>query len=219
MKPFQLAGVALAGLAFSLTLHAQGVDPLWSKTLAHAALVKKWAPEEKTLDVDAVSDDKHERSKARSRLTGWDKGKPIYETVQIEPKPAPGKSTRGTSEMSDAVGMSGDLMRPDAPVRRTDNQALHGRTWTTFDVSDSKGPVDVKLRMWVDPVTGVAHYVESKIHGTLMFDMVLATAYAPHKVAGSLPERSDFKLKVLIPFVDATVNIASRMDNWIAKPN
>ncbi len=219
MKPLKLAAVAIAALSFILPLHAQAVDPLWTKTLAHAALLKKWAPEDKVLNVDAVGEGKHERSKVKAHLKGWDKGKPVYDTVQVEPKPEPGKSTKGASEMSDATNMGSDLMKPDAPVKRTDNQPLHGQNWTIFDVADSKGPIDVTLRMWVDPVTGVAHYAETKIHGTLMFDMVLATIYAPHKVAGSLPERSDFKLKVLIPFVDATVNIVSRMDNWVARPN
>jgi hypothetical protein len=219
MKSLKLAAVATAALAFAFPLQAQAVDPLWTKTLAHAALVKTWAPEDKTLNVDAVAEDKHDRSKVRSHLKSWDKGKPVYETVQVEPKPVPGKSSRGTSEMSDAGNMSSELMRPDAPVKRTDNQVLHGRSWTMFDVADSKGPIDIALRMWVDPVTGVAHHVESKIHGPLMFDMVLVTTYAPHRIAGSLPERSDFKLKVLVPFVDATVNIANYMENWVPRPN
>ncbi|MDB5936725.1 MAG: hypothetical protein JWQ01_4069 [Massilia sp.] len=217
MKPFQLA--AIAALMLGLPLHAQTVDPLWTKTLAHSALVKKWAAADKTMNVDAVADDKHDRAKVKSHLTGWDKGKPVYETVQVEPKPEPGKSPKGPNEMSNAINMSDDLMRPNAPVRRTDGQLLHGQSWTRFDVAESKGPVDVSVRLWVDPVTGVAHQVESKIRGTLMFDMFLATTYAPHKTAGSLPERSDFKLKVLVPFVDATVNIASRMDNWVPRPN
>jgi hypothetical protein len=219
MKPLKFAALAIAAMAFALPLHAQTVDPLWTKTLAHAALVKKWAPEEKDLRIDAVAEDKHERTKVKARLKGWENGKPVYETVQIEPKPEPGKVTRGQNEMNEAGNLGDDLMRMNAPVKRTDNQVLHGKSWTMFDVAESKGPVNVAVRLWVDPVTGVAHHVESKIRGTLMFDMFLATTYAPHKLAGSLPERSDFRLKVLVPFVDAKVNILTSLDNWTARPN
>ncbi|MES2759423.1 MAG: hypothetical protein V4693_18780 [Pseudomonadota bacterium] len=218
MKPFKLA-VALAALSIAFPLHAQSVDPLWTKTLAHAALVKKWAPEEKNVRIDALAEDKLERTKAKLRLKGWENGKPVYETVEIEPKPQPGKSAKGQVEMSNAGSMSDDLMRPNAPVKRTDNQVLHGKSWTMFDVAESKGPVDVSLRLWVDPVSGVAHHAESKIRGTLMFDMFLATTYAPHKQAGSLPERADFRIKILVPFVDAKVDIVSNMDKWVPRPN
>jgi hypothetical protein len=220
MKPFKLAAFAVAAFSIASAPHAQTVDELWTKTLAHAALVKKWAPEDRTMTVDAVADDKHDRARTKSHLKGWENGKPVYDTVQIDPKPEPGKlSGKGKTEMTDAANMADELMRPNAAVRRTDGQRLHGKSWTVFDVSDSKGPIDVSVRLWVDPATGVAHQVESKIHGTLMFDMVLETSYAAHKQAGSLPERSEFKLKLLVPFVDAKVNIVSNMDNWSARPN
>lgn len=219
MKPFRLAALVIAGLSLTFPLQAQTVDPLWTRTLAHAALVKKWAPEHKTMNVDAVSEGKHDRAKVRARLKGWENGKPVYESVQVEPKPEPGKSSKSHSEMNDATNMSDELMRPNAPVKRTDGQLLHGKSWTMFDVAESKGPVDVSVRLWVDPVTGVAHQVESKIRGTLMFDMFLATSYVPHPIAGSVPERSEFRLKVLVPFVDAKVNIVSSMDDWIPRPN
>jgi hypothetical protein len=220
MKPLKLAALAIAAFSFASPLHAQTVDPLWTKTLAHAALVKKWAPEDKTMTVDAVAEDKHDRSKTKSHLKGWEKGMPVYDTVQIEPKREEGKdSAKGKKAMGDAGNLGDELMRPNAPVKRTDGQLLHGKSWTVFDVAESKGPIDVSVRLWVDPSTGVAHQVESKVHGTLMFDMFLTTEYAPHKQAGSLPERSDFKLKVLVPLVDAKVNIVNRMDNWIARPD
>ena len=219
MKPFKLAALALA-FSFALPSGAQTVDPLWTKTLAHAALVKKWAPEDTATKVDAIAEGKRENARTKSHLKGWENGKPVYDTVQIEPPPDTGKPTsKGKNEMSDAASMGENLMRPDAPVRRTDGQQLHGKSWTIFDVAESKGPMDVSVRLWVDPVTGVAHQVESKVHGTLMFDMFMTTAYAPHRQAGSLPERSDFKIKVLVPFVDAKVNIVRSMDNWIPRPD
>ncbi|MET0855506.1 MAG: hypothetical protein ABWY27_02040, partial [Telluria sp.] len=133
MKPFKLAAFALAALSLALPLQAQTVDPLWTKTLAHSALVKKWAPEEKTMRIDASGDDKNERVKVRARLKGWDNGKPVYDTVQIEPKPEPGKSSKGQTEMNDANNMTDELMRMNAPVKRTDGQVLHGKSWTMFD--------------------------------------------------------------------------------------
>jgi hypothetical protein len=58
----------------------------------------------------------------------------------------------------------------------------------------------------------------STVHGTLMMDMVLSTDYRPHRQAGSRPERFDFRMKVLVPFTDARVNIVSEMDKWQLRP-
>lgn len=219
MKPFKFAALVVA-CSFVLPSTAQTVDPLWAKTLAHAALVKKWVPEDTVTKVDATGEGKRERAKVKSHLKGWEDSKPVYDSVQVEPPPEVGKSTpKGKIEMSDAENMGEQLMRLDAPVRRTDGQVLDGKSWTTFDLAESKGPVKVSVRLWVDPLTGVAHQVESKLHGTLMFDMFLTTIYAPHKQAGSLPKRSDFKINVLVPFVDAKVNITRSTDNWIPRPN
>lgn len=219
MKTFTLAALAIAILSFALPLHAETVDPLWAKTVAHAELVKKWVPIDKVTVVDAVEDDKHEKVKTKSHLKGWENGKSVYDTVQVEPKADAGKTAgKGKNESNDASNMTAGLMRLNAAVRRTDGQQLHGKTWTIFDVAESKGPIDVSARLWVDPVTGVAHQVESKLHGTLMFDMFMTTEYAPHPTAGSLPERMDFKIKVLVPFVDVKVDIVSRMDNWTPRP-
>ena len=219
MKPFKFAALTLVAISFALPASAQTVDPLWTKTLAHSALVKKWAPEDATMTVDALADGKHDKAKTRSHLKGWEKGKPVYDTVQIEPKPEAGKApAKASSEMTDATNMADQLMRANAPVRRADGQLLHGKSWTTFDVSESKGPVDIGVRVWVDAVTGIIHQTESKVHGTMMFDLFLTTSYAPHPQAGSLPDRIEFRMKVLVPFTDARVNIVSSMDNWIARP-
>jgi hypothetical protein len=64
------------------------------------------------------------------------------------PPPEAGKSTpKGKIEMSDAENMGEQLMRLDAPVRRTDGQVLDGKSWTTFDLAESKGPVKVSVRL------------------------------------------------------------------------
>lgn len=219
MKPLKLAVLALAALSLSLPAIAETVDPLWLKTLAYAEQAKKWAPEDTTISVDAIADGKHDKAKTRSRLKGWEKGKPVYDTVQIEPRPESGKpSSKGKTEMTDATNMGAQLMRMDAPVRRSDGQLLHGKRWTTFDVAESKGPMDISVRVWVDPATGIIYQSESKVHGMLMFDLFLTTMYAAHPQAGSLPERLEFKMNVLVPFADAKVNIVSNMDHWIPRP-
>lgn len=219
MKPANFAALAVMAVSFVLPASAQSVDPLWAKTLAHSALVKTWAPADATMTLDAIADGKHDKAKTRSRLKGWEKGKPVYDTVQIEPKPQAGKAPpKASSEMTDAIHMADQLMRADAPVRRADGQLLHGRSWTTFDVSESKGPMDIGVRVWVDPASGIIHQTESKVHGTLMFDLMLTTSYAPHPQAGSLPDMIDFTMKVLVPFTDVRVNIVSSMDHWVARP-
>jgi hypothetical protein len=44
MKSFKLAALAIVAFSFASPSIAQTVDPLWTKTLAHSALVKKWCP-------------------------------------------------------------------------------------------------------------------------------------------------------------------------------
>lgn len=219
LKLFKLAALAIVAFSFASPSIAQAVDPLWTRTLAQSALVRKWAPEDTTMTVDAIADGKHDKAKTRSHLKGWEKGKPVYDTVQIEPKPEAGKPpVKANSEMTDANNLGDGLMRINAPVRRSDGMVLHGKTWTTFDVAESKGPIDVAVRVWVDPATGIIHQTESRVRGTLMFDMALTTLYAPHRIVGSLPGNVEFALKVLVPFADAKVNIAGTMANWIARP-
>ncbi|MDB5752143.1 MAG: hypothetical protein JWP65_2564 [Ramlibacter sp.] len=219
MKPY---AAAFAVVCLSLVLPAQGqaqTDPLWEKAVAHAAQMKKWAPGEVQLLAEGRADGKIDRTRVRQRLTGWDKGNPVYETTQIEPPPEAGKKP-GKSEFDmKGIGEATEsLLRTDARVRRRDNQPLHGKSWTLFEVAQSKGPMDVNVRLWVDPATGVAHQMESTMHGTMMMDMSLLTAYRPHPQAGSLPSRFDFRMKVLVPFVDATVKIASDMERWVPRP-
>lgn len=208
-----VSGLAGAGLA-----RAQP-DPLWEKTLAQVAQTKKWAPGEVMLTVDGVGEGKTERTRTRQRLSGWEGSNPVYESVQIEPPPASGKQPGKSQFDMTGIGEATDeLLRIDTKVRRTDNQALHGRSWTLFEAAQSKGPMDVTVKIWVDPLTGTPHRMESTVHGTLMMDMVLRTDYRPHRQAGSLPERFDFRMKVLVPFTDARVNIVSEMDKWQLRP-
>ena len=218
------AAVAAACMALSVQAHAQGQalaqpDPLWQKAVAQAGQMKKWAPAEVQLLTEGTGDGKLERTRVRQRLTGWEGGNPVYETIQIEPPLAagekPGKSEfdmKGIGEATDS------LLRLDARVLRRDRQPLHGKSWTLFEVEQSKGPMDVKVRLWVDPATGVAHQMESTMHGAMMMDMRLLTAYRPHPQAGSLPSRFDFRRQVLVPFVDASVKIASDMERWVPRP-
>lgn len=164
--------VAIAAVCISLSLalpaRAQ-TDPLWEKAVSHAAQMKNWAPGEVRLLAEATADGKVDRTRVRQRLTGWDKGDPVYETIQIEPPPEAGKKPgKSQFDMKGMGEMSEELLRSDAKVRRRDNQPLHGKSWTLFEVAQSKGPMDVNVRLWVDPATGVAHRMESSVHGTMM---------------------------------------------------
>jgi hypothetical protein len=135
------------------------------------------------------------------------------------PPPEAGKSTpKGKIEMSDAENMGEQLMRLDAPVRRTDGhlgrQELdHVRPGGIEGACQSVGQVVGRSAHRRRPSGGI----EGARHTDVRH--VLTTIYAPHKHAGSLPTRSHFKINVLVPFVDAKVNIARSTDNWIPRPN
>lgn len=212
--------VAAISISLSVALPAWAqADPLWEKAVAHAAQIKKWAPGEVQLLAEGTGEGKTERTRVRQRLTGWEQGNPVYETIQIEPPLEAGKKAgKSQFDMKGIGELSEELLRSNAKVRRRDNQPLHGKSWTLFEVDQSKGPMDVTVRLWVDPASGVAHRMETRARGTMMMDMSLLTAYRPHPQAGSLPSRFDFRMKVLVPFVDATVKIASDMERWVPRP-
>lgn len=193
-------------------------DPLWEKALAQAAQVRQWEPGALQLTADSIRGGNSKHAQVRQRLIGWNKGEPVYESVQITPPPAQGSKPKGVFDTKIIRKASDELLKPDSKARRIDNQLLAGKTWTLFEAEQSDGPMDVKLRLWVDPASGVAHRMETTMHGALTMDAGMLTVYKPHPDAGSLPERFELRLKVLLPFAGSTTDIVGEMDGWVRRP-
>lgn len=213
-----LIAAAATVLFFIGTVAQAQTDPLWGKALAQAAQVRQWEPGALQLTADSIRGGSNMHAQVRQRLIGWDKGEPVYESVQITPPPAQGSQPKGVFDTKIIRKASDELLKPDSKARRIDNQLLQGKSWTLFEAEQSDGPMDVKLRLWVDPASGVAHQMETTMHGALTMDASMLTVYKPHSDTGSLPERFELRIKVLLPFAGTTTNIVGEMDDWVRRP-
>jgi hypothetical protein len=145
-------------------------------------------------------------------------GRAGLRAIQLAPAAAQGSQIKGVFDTKIFRKASEELLRPDSKPRRIDNQLLQGKSWTLFEAEQSDGPMAVKLRLWVDPASGVAHRMETTIHGALTMDASMLTVYKPHPDAGSLPERFELRIKVLLPFAGSTTDIAGEMGGWVRRP-
>jgi hypothetical protein len=60
--------------------------------------------------------------------------------------------------------------------------------------------------------------METTMHGALTMDASMLTVSKPHPDAGSLPERFELRIKVLLPFAGSTTDVAGEMDGWVRRP-
>jgi hypothetical protein len=216
----RLVSAASVALLFPVLMpvHAQTVDPLWTKALAQVQAAKGLVAQDTELVVDGIKDGKDIKKTIKSHLTGWDKGKPVYTVVDIEPKPDPSKpAPKPGSESTNFSSTTDELFQADAPVKRTDGQVLNGKTWTLFEIKKSDGPMDVTMKVWVDPESGVLLRTENHIHGTFMMDMQMNTTYVSQGRA-SVPGKTDMRIEVLIPFKGSKMHVVNNASNWIARP-
>ena len=193
-------------------------DPLWEKAVAQAALAGQWAPAVMELTAERVRGGQRERSRVRQRLTGWRQGKPVYASIQVEPLLEPGQQARGGFDMAVVATVADELLKPGTPVRRLDHQTVNGKKATLFEAGQPDGPANAKLKLWVDPASGVAHQLETTMHGPLTVEARMLTVYKPHPQAGSLPQRFDLRMNVLVPFAGAQINVVGDMDGWVRRP-
>ncbi|MES2297671.1 MAG: hypothetical protein V4582_11550 [Pseudomonadota bacterium] len=211
------AGAALC-LSLFASAHAEPADQLWNKTIAQVTAAKVFVAQDTELVVDGVKDGKDVKKRIKSHLSGWDKEKPLYTVVEIEPKDDPSKPASKTpADGASFSEMTTEMFKPDAKVTRSDGQVLNGKTWTLFQMKKSDGPMDMTMKLWVDPATGSPHKMENHIHGTFMMDVQMNTSYTPQG-GTSVPTRTEMQIEVLIPFKGAKMHLVNSASNWIVHP-
>ena len=218
IKPAMLpVSLALACL-WALPAHADGIDPLWAKAVEQSKNAKKWIAQDIDMELEGSESDKPaEKTKLHMHLNGWDGTKPQYQVTVLEPKSPPSKDSKGSGDMDSLLTMADNLLKPNAKVKRVDGQTMDGKTWTVFELRESKTVFDITVKMWVDPESGKLHYVDAHLRGTLMFDADIKTNYVDTQQFGTVAKQTDFRIDVLIPFQNAKAHVASRSSNWIAR--
>ena len=219
MKKFLIA-VSLAATSFAFAAPAgKPVDPLWAKTVAQTAPLKKWIPEDIDMDVVVNNDGEITKSKSRSHLTGWEKGKPHYVVKEIESSKKSGKDKEGNFNVDGFTAMTEELLTEDAKFKRIDNQTLRGKTWTMFRITESKAGVKMDVKLWVEPQSGALYQTESVVNVPLLADIVIITSYGTHPEIGLVPTISDINVDLRIPFKSGTFHMMNTPRNWIKRPN
>jgi hypothetical protein len=214
----RIASIVLGGL-FALPLHAAGVDPLWAKVVAQSAENKKWIAQDVEMAFEGNADGKEQKRKVHSQLTGWEKDKPQYKVIAMDPPADPAKPAgKDGSDAIDKLSMGEEMIKIDAPVVRKDGQQLDGKPATMFVVEKSDGPMDMKMQVWVDPATGNIYKMQTHAHAMLMMDVQLTSIYKQHTSGISLPSKSDFKMEILIPFKGAKMKLVNTSSNWVQRP-
>jgi hypothetical protein len=215
----RLASLVLGGL-FVLPLHAADTDPLWTKVVARSAEGKKWIAKDVEMAIEGNHEGKLEKKRFRHEFTGWEKDKPVYKTVMIEPLAEAGKPVGqdGGGQVDSFSALSEELFKIDTKWVRKDGQQIDGKSATLFVVDSTKGPMDVKMQVWVDPANGNIHRLHTHVHGTWMMDMNLNIAYKPHASGLTMPSKTDMKLEVLVPFKGSTMQLTNTTNNWVQRP-
>jgi hypothetical protein len=204
-------------------VHAQApapaIDPLWAKVVEQVNLSKQWVAQDIDLQSDADVGGTVRKMHSKSHLTGWEKAKPVYTATQIEPVPDPAHPSKpGDDTNIDFNRLTDLLLAADAPVTRVDDQLLHGRKWALFRAAKSQGPIDIKMQVWVDPVTGLVHHIESHIHVMLTTDMVSNSTFAVQAGAGNQAQQVDSQVEILVPFKHGKIHLTSTNSNWAKRP-
>ncbi|MES2128930.1 MAG: hypothetical protein V4463_16795 [Pseudomonadota bacterium] len=207
----------LTALLFATSAHAETADPLWEKVIAQSDAAKKWVAQDVDMVATARAKGEDRMFHTRGHLSGWDGNKPRYDTTMVEQKPVTGKKADAQISGDVFAQMADGMIKADTPYKRRDGQVLDGKTWTVFEVDQSQATMDFQAKIWVDPVSGGLHLVDTHMRATLMMDLYMKTRYAPHAQAGSLPSDIDMNVDVLIPFKNAKLHIVSTNANWIAR--
>jgi hypothetical protein len=214
----------LLAFALSASVHAvaapaaKPVDPLWAKAVAQVNTMKKWIPEDFDMDVEVNDGDEVTKTKSRSHLTSWEKGKPNYVVKEISSS-KPGKPKDGNLKIDSFTSMAEQIVKEDAPVKRSDNQPLGGKKWTVFQLTESQTGVKIDTKVWVDPQSGALHHMDTVINVPLLADIAMSTAYGDNAEIGVVPKASDISVEIRIPFKSgAKIHMLNTPLNWIKRP-
>lgn len=209
-----LAALMAAAVMAASSAVAAAPDPLWVRTVASVDGLRKLVAQDIDVDATETEDGKTERTAVKLRLTGWDKGEPVYAAVG----PDAGKHTELDRGMGSFARLTAGKVTLNAPVTRLDNQMVGGRRLTLFQMAKSKMGYQYALKMWVDPVSGVPQVSETKGAAPLTAEIITITQYAEHPSLGLIETQSDMQMVSKVPFNSGKARLLTKPSNWVARP-
>lgn len=202
-------------LSYALPALATDVDPLWTKVIASNKEAKKWAAKDVEQVIHANKNgDPVKTVTIKKQLSGWDKGKPQYTILSMNPPAKDGKEKPKAFDLAEMFEpMESEFFSPKAKVKRSDNQTYNGKPSVVFEVSESAGT----LKIWADPSNGLIQKRVLEMSMPLAFEGNITTFYQVDSSGTSLPSESESNIEVKIPFKKAKVQMKDIYANWVAQ--
>jgi hypothetical protein len=199
---------------------ADAIDPLWGSVVAQTMKSNQWVAQDLDITASGAMHGKQfDNVRAKSHLTGWNGDKPIYDWMQLNPKPDSSKpAPTERPVLPDFSKLITEMLQAEAKASRTDDQAAEGQRWTVFEVNEKKIGTTMAFKAWIDPQTGILDHTDMKLHVTLTADVSMSVQYGGHAEAGTFPARTDMTFESLIPFQGGRLHIVADTENWIKRP-
>lgn len=192
------------------------VDPLWEKVVAQHNSLKKWVA--KDIEQVVLETPKGEATKKTTVLKQFariEKAKPIYTVLEIIPAVNnPKDADQDVDFGAMFLPLEAKIFSTKADIKRLSSQVLDGKTLAVFEFSKA----GFKLKLWVDPETGVIHQREFQGGMSFVMSGVMTTSYNTDPNSRNLPKQSMTKVSIIVPFQKAEIEIKDNFTNWFELP-
>ncbi|MDT8998432.1 hypothetical protein RQP53_03985 [Paucibacter sp. APW11] len=214
----------LALVALPLAAQAEP-DPLWLKFLAHLDAVKTVAADESEVRFDVQRSGPESRSEhtvTRYRLDRWDGDKPVYVVTAAEPpletNDARARQAEQLDQLNSGRKASTEWLRPDTPVRRSDEQAFGSKLLTRFEAEDKGLGRASQLQAWVDPLSGRPERIEVRGRFVFVLNLQIATDYQTDELGRSLPSQISGQLNIDAMGRGLRMDFGVSVQSWASRP-
>jgi hypothetical protein len=213
-----LIGLCLSvsmALSVVMSVRAETPDPLWLKVIAHQQVMKNWVAKDiEQVMVAQKPDNETKTVKLKKQLSGWEKNKPVYTLVSMEPPSSNPDQHKKIPDMMEMFGNTEDqLFSKETSIKRSNGQLLEGKNTVLFETSTS----GMKMKLWVEPETGM--WVKREVDMEVMFTLEgkISTSFQLDANGLALPKTNQIKLNILIPFKKAKVDMLDTYQNWVKR--
>lgn len=212
-------GVCVVALMSNPSL-AQNQDTLWLKVVTKMKANQQMVPRDVELTMYVTKDEQQSQINIQKRITSWNQHGAVYtnlKTTVVPASPEPKKEMKPFDMKSVMNGISGEIFKPDANVKRTDDVILGGKKWSLFELKEG-GLKKTSMKIWVHPETTQIYQQEIEAYIPMGFDGKMQTFYDLEDEGNNLPVMSKSSGVVLIPFRKMTLSITESYKNWISRP-
>jgi hypothetical protein len=194
---------------------ADNPDPLWIKVVGHQQVLKNWVAKDiEQVMVAQKSDNESKTVKLKKQFSGWEKNKPVYTIVSMEPASSNSEQHKKIPDMMDLFdGSEAQLLSNATKVKRSNGQLVDGKNTVLFESSTS----NMKMKLWVEPESGV--WVKREVEMEIMFTLEgkISTLFQIDASGFALPKSNEIKFNILIPFKKAKVDMIETYQNWLKR--